>query len=164
MHAVAADVLKGVKVALINSSVEHYETQKRFDCVVSHLCVQAVSDLDKFLNGCARLTKTKGRVIFSIPHPCFWNDYQSYFESSEFEYTTERFTNATLTISLDRDSEMPEIPFHHRPLSRYVDAIVKAGLRIHRFDEMFPSDQVQMLYPTRWTRPRYCVFEAMLVE
>lgn len=159
MHAVAANILRDSGVVLINRAVEQYETGLRFDCVISHLCAQAVSDLDRFLRSCAGLLEKHGRFIFSIPHPCFWNDYQPYFEEDEFDYSAEQFTNATLTISLDRESKMPGIPFYHRPLSRYIDAIVAAGLEIHRLTEIFPSQEVQKLYPIRWARPRYCVFE-----
>jgi SAM-dependent methyltransferase len=159
MHAVATDVLRDSGVVLIHSSVEGYHGQERFDCVISHLCAQAVSDLNKFLRSCVGLLENDGRLIFSIPHPCFWNDYQPYFESNEFDYTAEQFANATLTISLDRDSKMPGIPFHHRPLSRYIRAIVASDLQIRRFDEIFPTEDVQRLYPTRWKRPHFCVFQ-----
>lgn len=160
MHAVATDVLRDSGVVLIHSSVERYDAQERFDCVISHLCAQAVSDLTNSLRGCVRLLKDDGRLIFSIPHPCFWNDYQPYFESNDFDYTAEQFANATLTISLDRDSKMRRIPFHHRPLSYYIDAIVASDLRIRKFDEIFPTADVQRLYPARWKRPHFCVFES----
>lgn len=161
MHVVATDVLRNSGVVLIHNSVEQYQPEERFDCVVSHLCAQSVSDLDRFLKGCAGLLNNNGHLVFSIPHPCFWNDYQEYFESNKFDYTREQFTNATLTISLDRDTKMPGIPFHHRPLSRYVGAIVAGGLRIERFDEIFPTDDVQRLYSTQWKRPHFCVFQNM---
>ena len=162
MHTIAADVLRDSNVTLTHTSVEQYQPDERFDCVVSHLCAQAVSDLNGFFGSCAGLLKNDGRFIFSIPHPCFWNDYQPYFNGNDFDYTVEQFTKATLTISLDRGSKLPGIPFHHRPLSRYIDVIVASGLRIQRLYEIFPSKDIQLLYPDLWKRPHFCVFQSVL--
>ena len=160
MHAVASEVLRDSGVELINRAVEGYATKERFDCVISHLCAQTVSDLNRFLQSCGGLLEPNGCFIFSIPRPCFWNDYQPYFEVDGFDYMKEQFTNATLTISLDRASKMPGIPFHHRPLSNYISAIAASDLEIRKFDEILPTDSVQRLYPKRWERPHFCVFQS----
>jgi len=159
MHAVAAEVLRNSKVILLHNAVEQYQAEKPFDCAVSHLCAQSVSDLDGFLKGCTRLLTDEGHLVFSIPHPCFWNDYQPYFSSNPFAYTVEQFTTATLTISLDRDSKMAGIPFNHRPLSRYIEVIAECGFAVDRFHEIFPAADVQLLYPKPWERPHFCVFQ-----
>jgi ubiquinone/menaquinone biosynthesis C-methylase UbiE len=160
MHSIAADVLRDSRVTLVHNSVEQYQATEQFDCAVSHLCAQAVTDLSAFLKGCTGLLNSNGQLIFSIPHPCFWNDYQRYFNSQGFDYTVEQFTVATLTISLDRESQMTEIPFNHRPLSRYVEVISQCGFAVDRFHEIFPTADVQSLYPKPWERPHFCVFQS----
>ena len=158
MHGVATEVLHGSGVVLLPAKVEEFQPDEPFGCVISHLCAHTTADLDGFVRACRQLLTESGTFVFSIPHPCFWNDYQQYFRKDQFDYVSDRFTYATLTISLDRESQMPGVPFHHRPLSRYVSAISAAGLYLQQFEEVFPTPEIQALYPEPWKRPHYCVF------
>jgi SAM-dependent methyltransferase len=161
MYRIAAKVLDKSCVRLTKSKLENYDPGRKFSCVISHLCVHVVPHFEAFLGNCANLLARDGTLIFSIPHPCFWNEYQAYFDPKHFDYVTAKFTFATLTISKDRSERMTGLPFHHRPLSQYVDAIARLGLRICKFDEIYPSRKIQLLYPAPWKRPHFGVFQAI---
>jgi len=162
MHEVSTAVLLETGVELVKCKLEDFNGDRKFDCVLSHLCGHVVAHLDSFLRDCSKWLADGGTFIFSLPHPCFWNDYQPYFDPKEFDYASECFTSATLTISKARDEKMTGLPFHHRPIGRYVESIVAARLVIRRFDEIFPPAGIQALYPAPWKRPHFCVFHVTL--
>jgi SAM-dependent methyltransferase len=160
MYQVARQTLSGMSVELLNVTLEDYTVKRPFELVLAHLCVQFFSDVDDFCSLCARALLPNGMLVFSLPHPCFWNDYKAYFPRDDFKYTEERFTTATLEISNDPTIQIGGVPYHHRPIGRYVSAITGVGLRIERLDEIFPDEDTHRLYPTPWLKPRYCVFHA----
>jgi hypothetical protein len=66
--------------------------------------------------------------------------------------------DVSFSISNDKSNEITGVPYHHRPLSAYINTIVESGFAIDGFDEIFPEEQVQRLYPEFWEYPRYCLF------
>jgi hypothetical protein len=64
----------------------------------------------------------------------------------------------SFTITKDPLNEISGVPYHHRPLSTYINAFVEAGFAIDGFDEIFPEDKIQRLYGNKWENPRYCMF------
>jgi SAM-dependent methyltransferase len=157
MHAEASDVLRGSSVRLLNTTVEAFPVQP-FDIVLSHLCAQAVQDLPGFLAASGSHLGSGGRLVFSIPHPCFYNGYKGLIPAADFTYSRETSTEASFSITAEPGTVFSGVPYHHRPLSNYFAAIAGAGLVATEFLEPWPSDDVQALYGQRWKTPRYCVF------
>jgi SAM-dependent methyltransferase len=164
MHAVATAVLGKSPVRLHCSSVESFRPKHRFDLVVSHLCVHVVADVDRFCRACSSVMATQGLFVFSLPHPCFWNDYKEFFSRLNYRYVEERFASVTWTITKDAGRPIDGVPFHHRPLGRYVTALARCGMALKQLDEIVPSAAVQKLYGQEWKTPRYCALHAIRVS
>lgn len=161
MFSVAKEVLANSAVKLHHSTIEGFRPAARFDLVVSHLCGHVVADVDAFCRACASLVDEHGLFVFTLPHPCFWNDYKGFFPQDEYHYATEQFASVALTITKDPSRPIDGLPFHHRPLGRYVSALNNCGMALARLDEITPSKSVQQLYGTEWRFPRYCALHAI---
>ena len=160
MYEVAKQILQETLVNLQNVTLEQFTTERTFELTLAHLCAQIIPDLDSFCAHCARNISPQGLLVFSIPHPCFWNEYRVYFPKDSFQYVDERFTTTSLKISNDPCTPIENVPYYHRPIGRYLSAIARAGLCLERLDEIFPDKNTQALYPGPWANPRYCVFRA----
>lgn len=164
MYSVAKRVLANTTVKLHHFSVEDFRPSRRFDLVFSHLCGHVVADIDSFCRACSDLVDVGGLFIFSLPHPCFWNIYKEFFPRADYRYAKEQFASVALTITKDPDRPIDGLPFHHRPLGRYVTALRNCGMALTRLDEILPSKSVQQLYGAEWHFPRYCALHATRVH
>jgi hypothetical protein len=101
--------------------------------------------------------------LFSLPHPCFWNAYKEFFPKAKYRYAEEQFTSATFTITKDPKHPIEGVPFHHRPLGRYVTALRNCQMALTRLEEIVPPKSIQQLYEEEWQFPRYCVLHAVKI-
>lgn len=157
MFKVAANVLSGSNVNLINCASYDLPFSKKYDVIFSHLVAHVVDDLPRFLLSIATHLNSGGHLLFSIPHPCFYNDYKKFF-GAEYNYMRPIAKNVSFYISLDKDNEISGVPYHHRPLSNYINCLIGAGFSLESFDETYPNDDVQAKYSSPWKTPRYCIF------
>jgi SAM-dependent methyltransferase len=157
MYSVAKDVLAQTSVDLINVSSFDYKPNEKFDLVISHMCTHTTPDINIFIKSLSVLASTNGDIIVSVPHPCFYEVFKEYFGGS-FSYMDELSTTVTLDISLDKERVMPNIPFHHRSLGRYMQAFKAAGLVVADVVEPWPSKEINDLYLRPWKFPKYCFF------
>ena len=158
MHAVASDILADTGVQLINKSVQDCELAQPFDLIISHMCIQTINNLDGFLEPIRLLMNRKSLFVFTIPHPCFYNDYKAFFSSSEYSYIVPMKKNITFTVTKDPDRPISGVPYNHRPLSCYFGCLRMHDMLVADFHEIFPEPAVQTLYGAGWDTPRYCVF------
>lgn len=157
MYKVAKDVLSLTDVRLLNCTSFDLEKNELFEVAFSHLVAHVVDDLDAFFESIEQHLKANGHFIFSIPHPCFYNEYKGFF-GEEYNYMTPISKNVSFTITKDLKNEISGVPYHHRPLSEYINKLVKSGFAIDGFDETYPEDSIQLKYGAKWESPRYCVF------
>lgn len=157
MHAVAADVLADTQVRLINCSSNELDQSLKFDVVYSHMVAHVVEDLHDFYASAAVHLGSGGHFIFSVPHPCFYNDYKNYF-GEEYRYIEPMKKTISFTITKDPTNPITDIPYHHRPLSIYINELLAVGLALDGFDEVYPGPGVEAQYGAPWLVPRYCVF------
>ena len=157
MYHVAQEVLKKTSVKLINSTSFELDKQCLYDVSFSHLVAHVVDDLIIFFKSVGKHLGTGGHFIFSIPHPCFYNEYKKFF-GEEYNYMIPMTKNVSFTITNDSTNLISDVPYHHRPLSEYINSLVKSGFAIDGFDETYPDDEIQKKYGAKWETPRYCVF------
>jgi SAM-dependent methyltransferase len=157
MWQVASRVLSDTKVDLINCASHELKESFRCDVAFSHLVAHVVDDLPFFLESVARHLVKGGHFVFSIPHPCFYNDYKKLF-GSEYNYMKPMIKDISFSITKDVKNRISGVPYHHKPLSSYINNLVSAGFALDGFDETYPSDEIQDMYGSRWESPRYCVF------
>lgn len=157
MYGVAKDVLSLTDVRLLNCTSFELEKDELYEVAFSHLVAHVVDDLKAFFESIGQHLKASSHFIFSIPHPCFYNEYKGFF-GDEYNYMTPMTKNVSFTITKDSQNTISGVPYHHRPLSEYINKLVESGFAIDGFDETYPEDDIQLKYGAKWESPRYCVF------
>lgn len=158
MHAVASEVLSDTRVQLINKRVQDLQIEQTFDLILSHMCIQTIDNIGDFLEPIRILMNVGSHFVFTIPHPCFYNDYKGFFSSEEYSYIIPMKKNITFSVTKDPDRPISGVPYNHRPLSCYFDSLRRHDMLVADFHEIIPEPTVQSLYGANWDTPRYCVF------
>ena len=164
MYNLAISVLKDTNVKIARSSVQEFSSKTKYDMVISHMCVQAVPDLNDFFLSICKLTNVNSTFCFSFPHPCFYNAYKRFFKEDEYQYSKIMSKNIALTITTQPNRPIIGIPYHHRPLKEYIKGLKRAGMCLKDMDEIFPDKDVQSLYGSPWKEPRYIALNASLIK
>jgi len=157
MYKVARDVLSEEEVVLINCSSFDLPLDELFDVAFSHLVAHVVEDLDHLLASIGAHLPAGAHLVFSIPHPCFYNAYKNFF-GPEYNYMTPMTKLVSFSVTNDPNNVISDVPYHHRPISNYVNAIVNAGFALDGFHEIYPPKDTQVKYGRLWDNPRYCAF------
>ncbi|MDI9844510.1 class I SAM-dependent methyltransferase [Legionella pneumophila] len=157
MNEVAAHVLSNSKVALMKIKLEELELGEKYDLIISHMVLHTVADINNFFYHVKKHLNPDSTFIFSIPHPCFYNQYKKIF-SDNYNYMTEDFQNISFSITKDPENLITNVPYNHRPLSTYINTLIKNKLSLKEIKEIYPSKEIQMLYGGLWSEPRYCLF------
>ncbi|APS28401.1 methyltransferase type 11 [Pectobacterium brasiliense] len=157
MYEVAREVLSSTDVTLVNCTSLELGKDTIYDTAFSHLVAHVVDGLTTFFESINQHLKRNGYFIFSIPHPCFYNEYKNFF-GRDYNYMASMKKNVSFSITKDSENIISGVPYHHRPLSEYFNNIVASGFSIDGFDEVYPSDEIQAMYGKKWESPRYCVF------
>ena len=121
-----------------------------FDAVVACLVLEHLEDLDGALDEVARVVRPGGRFVVFVNHPLFqtpgsgWVDDQV-LDPPEQYWRVGPYLPETVTVEeVDRDVRLP---FFHRPLSRYVNALAERGLYLTRMTEPAPPPRFLALAP-----------------
>jgi SAM-dependent methyltransferase len=148
--------------------IEEYaqNSSELYDIVVSNMTFHAIEDIDKAILSASKCVKPNGEMVFSIPHPCFYFLRKKELASPEYKYLEESFRKIPFTISNIEEPLDSYTPFHHRPISRYVSAIKKAGLFITDFREPSPSESVMKMYPSEdvWRYPHFMIVSCIKLQ
>jgi SAM-dependent methyltransferase len=159
MFNISKEVLKGSdNINILNIGFEDLSKEIKYKLILSHLCAHAIPDVNSFLETLRNLLDIDGRAIFTLPHPCFYNDYKKFFSSANYDYNSVLNKDVSFSITNDPTRLITNVPYYHRPISFYINAIAGADLVIVSFDEIYPSDEVEALYKKPWGDPRYCSF------
>ncbi|MFT4551393.1 MAG: SAM-dependent methyltransferase [Chlamydiales bacterium] len=156
MFDVAQKVLKESNVELINDLAENISPLETYDLLLSHMCLQTIENIDEILHSISLLMDEKSVFVFSIPHPCFWNNY-SKWGADDYEYMNKTYGTVHLKITKDPENQF-EIPYAHRPLQHYFHSLNKNNLCVSNLTEIFPEENIQALYGKPWKEPRYIAF------
>lgn len=157
MYDVACEVLAGTHVRLINCSSSELVPSELFDVAFSHLVAHVVEDLSGFLESVSIHIHEDGYFLFSIPHPCFYNDYKRFF-GNDYSYMKQLSKEVSFSVTNDPENVITGVPYHHRPLSVYIKSISAAGFVLADFHEAYPPKDLQLKYGALWDNPRYCTF------
>jgi SAM-dependent methyltransferase len=110
-----------------------------FDAVVACLVFEHIDDADGALVEVARVLRPGGRFLFFLNHPLLQAPGSGWIDDHILDEQYWR-----IGPYLVEDSSLEEVekgvfvPFVHRPLSRYVNAMAAAGLVIRRMEEPPP--------------------------
>jgi SAM-dependent methyltransferase len=110
-----------------------------FDAVVACLVFEHIDDVDGALAEVGRVLTTGGRFLFFLNHPLLQTPGSGWIDDHILD---EQYWRIGPYLVEDKTLEEVEkdvfIPFVHRPLSRYVNAMAAAGLFLRRMDEPAP--------------------------
>ncbi len=110
-----------------------------FDAVVACLVFEHIDAVDEALAEVGRVLRPGGRFLFFLNHPLLQTPGSGWIDDRILDEQYWR-----IGAYLVEDSGLEEmdkgvyIPFVHRPLSRYVNAMAAAGLLIQRMEEPPP--------------------------
>lgn len=110
-----------------------------FDAVVACLVFEHIDAVDAALAEVGRVLNKGGRFLFFLNHPLLQTPGSGWIDDRILE---EQYWRIGPYLVEDRSLEEVEkdvlIPFVHRPLSRYVNAMAAAGLFIEQMHEPAP--------------------------
>jgi len=110
-----------------------------FDAVVACLVFEHIQDVDRALGEVGRVLRPGGRFLFFLNHPLLQTPGSGWIDDRILEEQYWRIgPYLTEDSGLEEMDKDVYIPFVHRPLSRYVNAMAAAGLLIERMDEPPP--------------------------
>ena len=110
-----------------------------FDAVVACLVFEHIDDVDDAICEVARVLAPGGRFLFFLNHPLLQTPNSGWIDDHILE---EQYWRIGPYLIEDKTNEEVEkgvfIPFIHRPLSRYVNALIASGLFVTAMEEPAP--------------------------
>jgi ubiquinone/menaquinone biosynthesis C-methylase UbiE len=110
-----------------------------FDAVVACLVFEHIDEVDAAIAEVGRVLAPGGRFLFFLNHPLLQTPGSGWIDDRILEEQYWRIgPYLTEDTTLEQVDNGVWIPFIHRPLSRYVNAMVAAGLLVTRMEEPAP--------------------------
>lgn len=163
MFKVAKNLLSNSGVSIENISSFDYKRLEYFDFAYSHMCAHTIKFIDDYFISIRSFICSKGIFVFSIAHPCFYNEYKNYF-IDDYDYMKEMHKTVDLTLSNDKINVISNIPYYHRPISKYIRSLSNCGFVVVYLIEPWPNEDLQSLYNEPWKSPRYCFFVCSAID
>jgi SAM-dependent methyltransferase len=121
-----------------------------FDAAVACLVLEHIADLDGALDEIARVLRPGGRFVFFLNHPLFQTPASGWIDDRVVEPPEQYWRIGPYLpeqVSLEEVGQGVRLPFFHRPLSRYVNALADRGLWLTRMLEPAPPPGFVALAP-----------------
>lgn len=138
--AVAAGRSTGERYARAQAAALPF-TEGSFDAVVACLVFEHIHGLDVAIAEVARVLSTGGRFLLFLNHPLLQTPNSGWIDDQVLDPPEQYWR---IGPYLTEDETLEEvgrgvfIPFLHRPLSRYVNALTDHGLSLARMEEPAP--------------------------
>jgi SAM-dependent methyltransferase len=135
---VAAERGGGVEVTRAEAAALPFQ-RHAFDAVVACLVFEHIEAFDEAIAEVGRVLQPGGRFLLLVNHPLLQTPGSGWIDDTILE---EQYWRVGPYLVEDNTLEEVEkgiwIPFIHRPLSRYVNAMASAGMFITRMEEPAP--------------------------
>jgi ubiquinone/menaquinone biosynthesis C-methylase UbiE len=110
-----------------------------FDAVVACLVFEHIEDVDGAIGEVARVLRPGGRFIFLLNHPLLQTPGSGWIDDTILDEQYWRIGPYLIeNNSMEEIEKGVWIPFIHRPLSRYINAMAAAGLYVTVMEEPAP--------------------------
>jgi len=143
-----------------------------FDFVVANMLLMSLSDISTFLRESGRILGLKGKLILSVLHPCFAYPTMKLYKTFWQKILGQKprglvFNYFSSGRSVRGEDNTPiNVPFYHRTLEDYSQALNQAGFVIeemlepHQLPEGILNKHPKLEYATRL--PRFLFIKASL--
>ena len=112
-----------------------------FDAVVACLVFEHISAVDEAIAEVARVLRPGGRFAFFLNHPLLQTPGSGWIDDQVLDPPEQYWRIGPYLVEDESIEEVEKdvfIPFIHRPMSRYVNAMADAGLTLRRMLEPAP--------------------------
>ncbi len=112
-----------------------------FDAVVACLVFEHIGDVDAAISEVARVLRPRARFCFFLNHPLLQTPGSGWIDDHVLDPPEQYWRIGDYLIEQESHEEVEKdifIPFIHRPLSRYVNALIQNGLYVERMLEPAP--------------------------
>ncbi|QGG95457.1 class I SAM-dependent methyltransferase [Actinomarinicola tropica] len=112
-----------------------------FDTAVACLVFEHIVDVDDAIAEVARVLRPGGRFLFFLNHPLLQTPGSGWIDDQILDPPEQYWRIGPYLVEDESVEEVEKdvfIPFIHRPLSRYVNALADAGLVLTRMEEPAP--------------------------
>jgi SAM-dependent methyltransferase len=114
-------------------------SEESVDAVVACLVFEHIEEVDESIAEVARVLRPGGRFLFLLNHPLLQTPGSGWIDDTILDEQYWRIGPYLVEDqSLEEVAKDVWIPFIHRPLSRYVNALARSGLLITRMEEPAP--------------------------
>lgn len=131
------------------------------DCVTAGLSLNNVPDLDAAIKSVCRVLVPGGRLVFTIPHPCFEAPHAAWADTEGGghrrligDYFAEGFWRSANPNGARRAGNQ------HHTVATYVTALIEYGLTIEVMAEPAPDEKVITEQPQRSGLPPFLLIRA----
>ncbi len=112
-----------------------------FDAVVACLVFEHIRDVDAAIAEVARVLQAGGRFAFFLNHPLLQTPNSGWIDDQFLDPPEQYWRIGSYLVEDETIEEVEKdvfIPFIHRPLSRYINALAANGLLLERMEEPAP--------------------------
>jgi SAM-dependent methyltransferase len=112
-----------------------------FDAAVACLVFEHITDVDVAIAEVARVLAPGGRFLFFLNHPLLQTPNSGWIDDQVLDPPEQYWRIGPYLVEDETVEEVEKgvfIPFIHRPLSRYVNALADVGLAVRRMEEPAP--------------------------
>jgi SAM-dependent methyltransferase len=112
-----------------------------FDAAVACLVFEHIRDVDDAIAEVARVLRPGGRFLFLLNHPLLQTPSSGWIDDQILDPPEQYWRIGPYLIEDETIEEVEKdvfIPFIHRPLSRYLNALADVGLVLRRMEEPAP--------------------------
>lgn len=112
-----------------------------FDAVVACLVFEHIRDVDDAIAEVSRVLKPGGKFLFFLNHPLLQTPNSGWIDDQILEPPEQYWRIGAYLVEDESDQEVEKdifIPFIHRPLGRYINALADNGLTVRRMHEPVP--------------------------
>jgi SAM-dependent methyltransferase len=112
-----------------------------FDAAVACLVFEHIRDVDDAIAEVARVLRPGGRFLFLLNHPLLQTPSSGWIDDQVLDPPEQYWRVGPYLVEDETIEEVERgvfIPFIHRPLSRYLNALADVGLLLRRIEEPAP--------------------------
>lgn len=131
-YAVERESSEQLGITYAQEDLTYFACQSEFDCVIANMVLMDIPDYEAAVRNCVAALKPGGDFIFAISHPCF--------EEGSAEWTRKGFVAVSEYLRDYAIAQMISSRFH-RPLSSYINLVLREGCALHRMVEPQLSEE-----------------------